>query len=203
MPNDADIAAKLLNAVERETNGEAILWTGRTKPSLAMLGASAAYLFGIPWTAFALLWMAMASGIFDPQPTPGNNPGAAFSWWRFVFALFGAPFVCVGFVILSMPYSAWRSAARTVRVLTPSAVLKIELVARGGIATERMLLAEVERITRTEWPTGSGTLTLHFLRSNDTEHVEVLSDVPDVRRIELLIMNAQRARSSQSGAAQC
>ena len=51
--------------------GEKLRWVGQPRPGRMARQALPIVLFGIPWTAFALFWMAMASGILfwgDPQP---------------------------------------------------------------------------------------------------------------------------------------
>lgn len=70
-------------------------------------------LFGMVFTGFALFWMIGASGILErPQPPapapivgpeapahPAPPPAAAsVDWFRYVFALFGLPFLIVGLI---------------------------------------------------------------------------------------------------------
>ena len=105
-------------------------------------------LFGIPWTAFALFWIAGASGFKLPDFSHG------FGW----FPLFGVPFVLIGFGLLSSPYWARRSAQRSVYVLTDRRAIIIRGSWRGNVSVrsfERERLTDLQRKQNTD---GSGDL---------------------------------------------
>jgi hypothetical protein len=101
--------------------GEKIVWLGQPEPrpgvSWALLFPSC---FAIPWTLFALFWMAAASGVFDVFF--GGQGGGRLAGGRVVFALFGLPFVVIGLVMFFSPL--WmkrrlrRAAGRTAYVIT-------------------------------------------------------------------------------------
>lgn len=75
-------------------SGETILWQGRPRGGVIWADIlSAESLFGIPFTAFALFWTAMASSMSGGDTGPGG-PIAL------LFPLFGLPFIVVGVYML-------------------------------------------------------------------------------------------------------
>ena len=90
-------------ALERELEpGERILWSGKQLARLNLAGF-AIWLFAVPWTAFALFWMAMAAtGVRETE-------GAGALAWA--FPLFGLPFVAAGIAMLAAPFRCSRWAA--------------------------------------------------------------------------------------------
>lgn len=106
---DASIPRHLQDLVERELEpGEEVVWSGMPKPRFFTPAATAAFLFAIPWTAFAVFWMYGASGFKRPD----------FSSPEAFFPLFGVPFVLVGLAMLSSPLWARRNSGKTVYVIT-------------------------------------------------------------------------------------
>src|SRR3712207_4913094 len=95
---------------------EHLVWAGQPRPSRVMRSAIPIVLFGIPWTAFAIFWMVVASGmLFGGFGGGGPGPfGAFFS----CFPLFGLPFVLVGLGMLSSPFWMYRRAKRTCYAVT-------------------------------------------------------------------------------------
>lgn len=79
---------------------ERLLWSGQPLPWQLARAQLPLFLFGVPWTAFAIFWIAAA--------TRGGG----------VFGLFGVPFVLVGLFVLSAPWRAYRGAGETVYALT-------------------------------------------------------------------------------------
>jgi hypothetical protein len=106
----------LRQLVEGElASGERIQWMAQPQPRGGFPWAALPMmLFAIPWTGFALFWMANAAGVVG-----GNAP---FDAGRLVFALFGLPFVLIGLAMLTAPY--WikrrlsRTAAKTIYLIT-------------------------------------------------------------------------------------
>ncbi len=91
---------------------EQLIWAGT--PDAALMGRRALpiLLFGIPWTAFSVFWILGASGVLF------GRIGGGAQIIQIVFALFGVPFVLVGFAMLSAPIWARRSAKKTLYALT-------------------------------------------------------------------------------------
>ena len=106
---DPSIPQPLRDKVDRELeNGERIEWIGMPKRVFFTPASSAAFLFGLVWTAFALFWVAGAAGFKIPQFNRG------FDW----FPLFGIPMFLIGFGLLSVPIWAYKSACKSVYVIT-------------------------------------------------------------------------------------
>ena len=75
--------------------GESLLWSGQPDPRRIALQTLPIFILAIPWTAFALFWIATASGFKLPSFDPSNY----FS----LFPFFGVPFVLIGFTTLALP----------------------------------------------------------------------------------------------------
>ena len=75
-PQPEPIAPSLVLALERELEpGERVLWSGKQLARVNPAGF-AIWLFAVPWTAFALFWMAMAAA--GVKATDGA--GGALAW---------------------------------------------------------------------------------------------------------------------------
>src|SRR5207247_633237 len=103
--------------------GERILWCGQPNPGRMWIHAVPILIFGIPWTLFAVFWMAMAIGF----GTHASGPPGPF---RSLFPLFGLPFVLIGIGMLSAPYWMARTARSTIYAITD----KRALVISGGMS---------------------------------------------------------------------
>src|SRR5262245_60481290 len=110
MQPDNQIPYELREKVNRELDaGEQIQWLQMPVPRYFTPGATAGFLFGIPWTAFAIFWTAGASW--------GTSRAGDAGFFR-VFPLFGVPFILIGLGMLSGPFWAHRKALKTVYVIT-------------------------------------------------------------------------------------
>ncbi len=108
---DPTIPQSLRDTIDRELErDERIEWIGMPKRIFFTPVATAAFLFGIPWTAFALFWTAGAVwGTSNMKEGPG-----LFS----LFPLFGLPFIFIGFGMLSSPIWAYWRAGKSAYVIT-------------------------------------------------------------------------------------
>jgi hypothetical protein len=98
--------------VRRELEpGEVIRWIEQPIPRYFTPKAKGFFLFGIPWTAFAIFWTFGAAGFKIPDFSEGMQ-GFEF------FPLFGLPFILIGLGMLSTPLWAYRKALRTMYVIT-------------------------------------------------------------------------------------
>lgn len=105
----ARLPDELRDMVERELReGEKLLWVGQPARGRFIVESLPAFLFAIPWTAFAVFWIIGAAGFSMPDFRDGFD----------FFPLFGLPFVLVGLGMLSMPLWAMRRARRTVYAVT-------------------------------------------------------------------------------------
>jgi hypothetical protein len=152
-----DLPTEVQQTVERELEpGERVAWAGQPDPRRYARGSWGIALFGIPWTAFAVFWVAMASGILWGNGNAGNGPPLVF---RIGFPLFGVPFVLVGLGMLSAPYWARRSAAGTVYAVTDKRAIAFEAGFRSR-TVKSYHPADLRQISRVERDDGSGDLIL-------------------------------------------
>jgi hypothetical protein len=122
-----------------------------------MRGGFALWLFFIPWTAFALFWMAGAAGFKMPDFSHGSD----------LFMLFGLPFLLVGFGGLSAPYWLRRKAANMVYVITNQRAITLE--GRHTYTLRSYDPEQLTNITRKLNPDGSGDLVFEVIRYKDSD----------------------------------
>ncbi|MBL8822939.1 MAG: hypothetical protein JNJ77_10160 [Planctomycetia bacterium] len=178
--------------------GEKLLWVGQPRPGRLSRQAWPIVLFGIPWTAFALFWMAMASGFIflgnqNPQPA-----GQGFDIFRWFFPLFGLPFVLVGLGMLSSPYWFTRRARKTCYAVTTQRAIIWQAGWFGSMEIRSFAPAELNRIRRVEYANGEGDLIFedlltmaHFERSRHQTSMRAgFMGISNVKKIEELITKA-------------
>jgi len=123
--------------------GESLLWVGRPNPMRAIGPAWGAFVFGIPWTAFALFWTWGASGFGRHMP----GTGGPFSF----FPLFGLPFILVGLGMLTSPLWAYRKGKRTLYAITNN---RLVIIATGWTRTVQSYtgddIGNIERVDRAD-----------------------------------------------------
>lgn len=110
MINKLELPNKLREKVDKELEiGESIRWIGQPIPRFFTASSIGGFLFAIPWTGFVVFWVFVASraSIF--------------------FALFGIPFLIVGFGMLSSPIWFWLSVKNTAYVITNKRALSISI----------------------------------------------------------------------------
>ncbi len=158
--------------------GERLLWYGRPDPKRQLLGSLVVLLFGIPWTAFALFWTAAASGLVWGEMGFG---------WHSLFALWGVPFVLVGFGMLGSPYWLYRKAQRTVYAITNRRALII-----SGTRTREIqsyTARDIGIIERSERANGKGDVMFATAASNKNPQRVGFTGIPDARRVERLLLD--------------
>jgi hypothetical protein len=110
MKAESQIPRELREKADRELeSGEQVEWLEMPVPRYFTPAATAGFLFGIPWTAFAIFWTVVAAW-------GTSKAGDAGFFWA--FPLFGLPFIAIGFGMLSGPIWAYRKALKTVYVIT-------------------------------------------------------------------------------------
>lgn len=173
--------------------GEQITWSGQPIPGRFARGSIGIVLFGIPWTAFAIFWMAGASGF----KLPDFSHGAGF------FPLFGVPFVLAGLGMLSSPYWMRRRASRTAYVVTDRRAL---IIAGGPWRSTTVRSFEphrLEDLRRIQNPDGSGDLIFertwtggHGTNKQTADHGFLA--IQDVRSVEAIIKQLAHATTTRS-----
>ncbi len=167
--------------------GERVLWSASPAPR-KLRAAYAIWLFAVPWTAFALMWEAMA---FLPWFASSNTPDAMKWSFGIVFPLFGLPFIAVGLGMLAAPFLAQRKAVRTIYGLTDRRILRVSAGAKRESAS--VLYSQMGPIDVSVDAQGYGTLRIQTGTGRDsdgdnvTERFEV-AGVPDIARLEGLLL---------------
>lgn len=183
----------LRRAATAEFAGEPVLWASPANPARAFWPAMGIWLFAIPWTAFSLFWESLAIGAYFARP--GENLGGAPSGLTAFFALFGVPFVLIGFGMLAGPFwIAWRTR-RTVYALSAK---RLAIITLGWRRTETISIAtrDIAEVKRKELGDGSGDLTVvtGWTRDDEGDRALVshkLLGLGDVRRVDQMIRQQQ------------
>jgi hypothetical protein len=181
---------------EREFMGEKLIWSEKPDIRIAFLMSFGIWVFAVPWTAFALFWESMVAGplVLDwlgyevGGMKPAGNVGQGM---MAVMALFGLPFILIGFGMLLAPVWVLRKGARTLYVLTNKRVAILNGARTVSIVS--IWPKEIISLSRKEGPDGRGTLTLHqgVVRDSDGDRQEnktELGVIHDVRRVEQMVL---------------
>ena len=181
MQPENQIPHDLREKVDRELDsGEHVTWLQMPVPRYFTPGSTAACLFGIPWTGFAIFWTTGAAW--------GSSKVENAGFFR-AFPLFGVPFILIGFGMLLSPVWAYRKALRTVYVVTNRRAITFD-----GLRTTTVRSYPPERlkdvyrkerkdgtgdviIARRAWRDSEGTSQseeLGFLRIRDPKTVEAM-----------------------------
>ncbi len=149
----------LEDRVDRELEaGERVMWIDMPIPRYFTRTSTAAFLFAIPWTAFALFWIIGAAGFKVPDFSEGGDS---------LFPLFGMPFVLIGVGLLSTPLWAYRKALKTVYVITDRRAITFE---SGRSTTIRSYPPEkLKDVYRKEKRDGSGDVIISHRAWRDSD----------------------------------
>ena len=180
---DNNLPREVASLVDMELEpGERITWAAQPMPGRFAKRSIGLVLFGIPWTAFAIFWMAGASGFKIPDFSRGFG----------FFPLFGVPFVLIGIGLLSSPYWMRRKARRTAYVITD----KRALILAGGSwrsttvrSIEPYRLGDIRRVQNAD---GTGDLIFERTWASDGDGGRQSTDhgflaTRDVRSVESLV----------------
>lgn len=175
--------------------GEQLLWVGQPAANRFVLRAIPLALFGIPFTAFAVLWISMAS--FGAGMGVANAGPLGFI--GVCFPLFGVPFILVGLGMLSSPLWAGRRAKRTCYALTDRRAILFEAGMFRSVEVRSYRPAELTKMFRREKADGGGDLVFeeqihlrsggHNSRTLRTQDRGFLG-IDNVRKIEELVRKA-------------
>lgn len=163
MLSNLKIPKGLRRKIENELQpGEIIRWVEQPIPHFFTAASISLVLFGIPWTSFAIFWMWGASGYKLPDLREGLQP-------QHLFALFGVPFVLIGFGMLFSPILAWQDARKTVYLVTDKRAISIQ----GGWSTtiRSYLPDQLKDIYRKERADGTGSVIISIRRWKDSDGV--------------------------------
>ena len=171
--------------------GEQVIWAGQPVPARFARRNLGMVLFGIPWTAFALFWIAGASGFKIPD----------FSSPTSLFPLFGVPFVLVGCWLLSSPYWQFRQARRTAYVITDRRAVVLSSGFWNSITVrsfEPFRLGDLRRIQNTD---GTGDLVFERVVNTSNRNGNQSTDhgflaIKDVKTVETLVRQLVTSRTT-------
>lgn len=166
----------LQEAQRQISSGEKLIWADRASPMRVALRRLPIALFGIPFLAFAIFWMNMAS-------LAATGQGGPFD----LFPLFGLPFVLVGAGMVLAPVWGYAVGLYTVYAITDR-----RLMIMRRFPTHRIMSYEaddIETIERREGANGRGDVVFRQeLRygSRGRSHVRRIGffGIPEVRRVE-------------------
>ena len=168
--------------------GETVLWKSAPLTKRHLMAAMPVFVFAIPWTAFAVFWMTMASR------------GSA------TFALFGLPFVGIGLAMMASPWWAARRARRIGYAITTDRVLIITPEITGGVTVRSFTATELGDLERVQRGDGSGDLILQreWVRGSKGRQVEQKTGfigIPDVREVQTRLEAMVRANQTPPASA--
>lgn len=153
--------ARLRLALERElAPDEVVLWHGWKLGRVEPLSFGI-YLFAIPWTAFSIMWTAMAAGAMASSGDDG--PG----WFGWAFPLFGLPFVAVGVGMLAGPFAPLLHKGRVLFVITDRRVIKLAL--NRALEVQAVPADRIGLVIRHEHRDGTGRLQLAIRIGKDSD----------------------------------
>lgn len=188
--HDSPSMARLRQALERELGpDEAVRWHGWQLGSIDPRHFLI-YVFAVPWTAFSLMWTALAASAI-------GAPGIGLL--GLAFPLFGLPFIAVGGWMLSRPFMPLWQRGRVLYVVTDKRVLKLAV---GRDLTVSTVPAErIGRAERQELADGSGTITLAVKIGRDSDGDRqtenfAIGPVADVKAAQGAIYAAERGGST-------
>lgn len=188
------LPAKFQNKINGELKpGERIVWAGQPNPNRMMLIGLGTWLFFIPWTAFAVFWVAMAGGF-----TWFSGTNGVFKF----FPLFGIPFVLFGIGGLLSPLWKRIEAARTVYVVTNQRLFKIYGI--SGTKYKSFYPEQIQFVERKENGDGSGNLIFSREVYRDSEGSSRTKDegfyaVPSVKLVENHVQNLLQNKRLERG----
>jgi len=192
MLNGQQIPAKLRRQTDRELEaGEFIKWVEQPLPRFFTRQSLGSFLMGIPFTAFAIFWMYGAAGFKVPVLREGIKS-------EHLFALFGVPFILVGFWMLASPLREWLKAFRTVYLITDKRAISIE---SGWFTTIRNYTStQLKDLYRKERGDGTGdvVITTRLRRGSEgiswTEEIGFMN-VRSPREVERLLQQLAHSES--------
>ncbi len=142
---------QLRSLVESEMQpGERITWMEQPIPSRMARKTLPIVLFAIPWTAFAVFWMA-AAGWGTAKAEDGHG---LFG----IFPLFGVPFVLIGIGMLLSPLWARRNARRSAYVITDRRAILFTAGWSGSVTVRSFGPDRLTDLRRRQHADGSGDL---------------------------------------------
>jgi hypothetical protein len=186
---------------------EELVWASQPNPRRFMWFSTPIVLFGIPWTAFAIFWMAGAASpmLFGHGEGGANDgPQAGPNIFAICFPLFGVPFVLIGFGMLSSPFWMYRRARRTYYALTDQRAIIWSVGLFGGTEVRSFQAADLGKMVRRDYADGSGDLIFEEAVSRNGDGGSHRPErgflaIENVREVEALIQRTLLTAKRDSG----
>jgi hypothetical protein len=189
---DEALPRGLKTFAEREFADETLVWAAKPDVRIAFWLSFGIWFFAIPWTAFSLFWISLpAAALYEAYSgVELGAPKGAPTLAMWAFALWGVPFVLIGFGMLSAPFFTLKKGGRTLFVLTDKRLTTLQ----GGsqVKVTSIYPQEISGFSRKEGPDGRGTLvvSLGYERDSDGDRVPKSAEfgvIADVRKAEELV----------------
>lgn len=196
----ASLPADLRSAVSQELqNGERVLYAGLPDWRGGWRDLVTVIVFGLAWSAISFTIFSFVIGLgFNIPPWGGPKNVPAPLWATIGMTLFLLPFVGIGILMLTAPFSMISKSRRTAHVVTDARLLTV--VSGSGKSTESIKLDAVNFIRRKDYRSGAGNLKIAYgvEKDSDGDPRPLTIDwyrVPDARLAESIIRsNAKWAR---------
>ena len=207
MTTNVPLPRHLADAVQDETKGQIVIWSGQSSTPKTFGLGMLIWLFAIPWTVFAVGWEAMAIGMFYGdfgllgesgkffRDSSKASQGTIPFLFSIIFPLWGLPFIAIGFSMLASPFVLTRQARNTATVLTDTQLMTITAMPNGKRRVAASSFATFVSIKRTEHADNSGDLDIMAGRERDGDgdlrdkHHKIVG-VANVRQVERRIREA-------------
>ena len=181
MNRPTDIPFELQRLIDSELQrDERVTWSAQPLPGRLARKAWPIVLFGLPWTAFAVFWVAMAAH--------GIRATGSSGLFSLVFPLFGVPFVLVGLGMLTSPFWLRRQAGRTAYVLTNQRAIILSRGWFGKISVRSFAPEGLCDLHRNQYADGSGDVIFtQDIRRNNNGNSQIpvgFLGVDDVKSVE-------------------
>jgi len=150
------------------------------------------FIFSIVWTLFAVLWTGAAAGFSVPDFKDASGP---FEVMRFLFPLFGLPFVLIGLGMFTIPFFNYRNAWKTIYVITDRRAITFD---GGWKRTVRSYPpAKLLNIYRKEKSDGTGDVIISYDQWVDSEGDRRTEDlgflrIREPKRVEQMLRDLAR-----------
>ena len=186
------IPGELRSKVDEELEpGEAIQWMDGPVPKFFTSKSTGAFVFGIPWTAFAVFWTFM---VHKAGSSPGNDTGN-------LTYLFGIPFILIGFLLLTSPLFEYRRSFRTVYVVTNRRAIILE--GKTTTTIKSYPPRKLKNLYRKERGNGTGDVVLeqHYWRDEGSMNSEEIgfTQINSVKDVEAMLKRLAESDDEQPG----
>lgn len=193
-PSDDFLPPDLASMVDAElAKGERLAWIARPIPWRLAASSLPLVVFGVPFTGFALFWIAVSGGM------PHRQLGGPFS----LFPLVGIPFVLVGLGMLLSPFWMVLRAMRTVHAVTDRRALTIERGPLGRVVVRSFEPPSLAVLSRTQHADGSGDLVFRREFRHSGQHGRYVDvgffAIPDVKGAEEQVHELLRGADAPGG----